>query len=214
MKITNNKIKQLLFEGRYDSLVNSLSSAIFKKWKTDIDSGLLKSIYTDNIISDNFDFKVNAVLKRNNSDDLNIDGNYQEKGDINIINIYFDIGKKLLPEYWKEISFNLKDVLRHEIEHITQNDDLNFPSKYMENDQDLRHLINLGLLDKSKYFLLQKEIDANLQGMYLRAKKEKIPFIEVIKNYLKTQKLTKEETKEILQIWNKRAKELNLPKLF
>jgi hypothetical protein len=36
------------------------------------------------------------------------------------------------------------------------------------------------MLPKADYFKLEKEIDANLQGMYFRAKKEKRPFRDVI----------------------------------
>ena len=43
----------------------------------------------------------------------------------------------------------------------------------MENDQLIRNLIDAKLLSPSQYFKLEKEIDANLQGMYFRAKKKK-----------------------------------------
>jgi anion-transporting ArsA/GET3 family ATPase len=43
-----------------------------------------------------------------------------------ILKIYsscFEIDpEKLLPEFWSEISMNLKDVIRHEIEHLTHGD--------------------------------------------------------------------------------------------
>jgi hypothetical protein len=68
------------------------------------------------------------------------------------------------------------------------------------------------MLPKAAYFKLEKEIDANLQGMYLRAKKEKRPFGDVINSYLDTQKITPEDKKEILNLWRGRLKALNLPK--
>jgi len=51
-----------------------------------------------------------------------------------------------------------------------------------------------------------------LQGMYLRAKKEKRPFGDVINSYLDAQDITPEDKKEILDIWRSRLKVLNLPK--
>ena len=48
--------------------------------------------------------------------------------------------------------------------------------------------------------------------MYLRAKKEKRPFRDVINSYLDAQEITPEEKKEILDIWRGRLKALNLPK--
>jgi len=67
-------------------------------------------------------------------------------------------------------------------------------------------------LPKAEYFKLEKEVDANLQGMYLRAKKERRPFRDVIDDYLDAQKITPEEKEEILDLWRTRLPALNLPK--
>ena len=48
--------------------------------------------------------------------------------------------------------------------------------------------------------------------MYLRAKKEKRPFKDVIDTYLDAQDITLEEKEEILDIWRSRLPALNLPK--
>ena len=59
---------------------------------------------------------------------------------------------------WQTVSFDLKDVIRHELEHLTQdganlkggtyskNPKLVRPSKYMEDDQFIRDLIDAKLL--------------------------------------------------------------------
>jgi hypothetical protein len=73
-------------------------------------------------------------------------------------------------------------------------------------------MIDAEMLPKAAYFKLEKEIDANLQGMYLRAKKEKRPFRDVIDDYLDAQDITSEEKEEILNLWRSRLKALNLPK--
>ena len=52
-----------------------------------------------------------------------------------------------------------------------------------------------------------------LQGLYLKAKKSKQPFLATIDDYLDKQPLTQEERKEILDLWAKRAKALSLPSL-
>jgi hypothetical protein len=72
-------------------------------------------------------------------------------------------------------------------------------------------MIDSKLLSKAEYFKLEKEIDANLQGMYFRAKKERRPFKDVINTYLNTQNITPEEKEEILNLWRKRVKALSLP---
>jgi hypothetical protein len=72
-------------------------------------------------------------------------------------------------------------------------------------------MIDADLLSKADYFKLAKEVDAMLQGMYLKAKKSKKPFIEVIDDYLDKQPITPEERKEILDLWAKRIKNIGLP---
>ena len=39
-------------------------------------------------------------------------------------------------------------------------------------------------ISSDRYFTLPKEIDAMIQGMYLRAKKSKTPFVKVVDDYL------------------------------
>jgi len=82
----------------------------------------------------------------------------------------------------------------------------------MESDQLIRDLINAKLLSPAQYFKLEKEIDANLQGMYFKAKKEKRPFKDVIDSYLNAQDITSEQKEEILNLWRSRLSALSLPK--
>ena len=67
------------------------------------------------------------------------------------------------------------------------------------------------MLPKSQYFKLEKEVDAMLQGLYFRAKKSKTPFKVAILDYFDKVGLTKEEQKQILNVWRKRRKALALP---
>jgi len=82
----------------------------------------------------------------------------------------------------------------------------------MDDDMFIRQMIDMEMLPKADYFKLEKEIDANLQGMYLRAKKSKLPFRDVIGTYLDSQDITPEEKEEILDLWRSRLPALNLPK--
>ena len=98
------------------------------------------------------------------------------------------------------------------MEHLTQGEGFQQkPGKFMEDDELYRKMIDSELLSKADYFKLEKEIDANLQGMYFRAKKEKRPFKDVINDYLDAQDITAEEKEEILNLWRKRNKVLSLP---
>ena len=142
---------------------------------------------------------------------MTVDGDADSEN--GIIEVNFEVNSDLLPAFWEEISMNLKDVIRHEIEHLThgEGENLNIYKK-MDDDKFTRSLVNARILPKSMYFKLEKEIDANLQGMYFRAKKEHRPFSEIINDYLDSQDISFDNKADILDLWRKRAAVLNLPK--
>ena len=207
--------KKVMAEGRYDTITNRVSSAIFSHWKKEVEEGMNTTSFSDFIESDDLSFDVQATLVlKPGTKKLKIDGgaDYSPEGEYDdAIMVTFQIDPTMLPQYWEEISMNLKDVVRHEIEHLTHSDSDNLKSgKYMEDDQYVRDLVKLKLLKNKEYFLLPKEVDANLQGMYLRAKKEKRPFADVVNTYLDAQKITSKEKEEILTLWRKRLPALGL----
>jgi hypothetical protein len=207
--------KEVMAEGRYDTITNRVSSTIFNHWKREVEEGSKLSSFSDFIESDDLNFDVQATLAlKPGTKKLKVDGgaDYSPEGEYDdAIMVTFQIDPAMLPEFWEEISMNLKDVIRHEIEHLTHSDSDNLKSgKYMEDDQYVRDLVKLKLLKNKEYFLLPKEVDANLQGMYLRAKKEKRPFADVVNTYLDAQKITSKEKQEILTLWRKRLPALGL----
>lgn len=206
---------EVMAEGRYDTITNRVSSTIFNHWKREVGEGNKLSSFSDFIESDDLTFDVQATLVlKPGTKKLKVDGgaDYSPEGEYDdTIMVTFQIDPAMLPEFWEEISMNLKDVIRHEIEHLTHSDSDNLKSgKYMEDDQYIRDLVKLKLLKNKEYFLLPKEVDANLQGMYLRAKKEKRPFADVVNNYLDAQKITPKEKEEILTLWRKRLPALGI----
>jgi hypothetical protein len=210
-KLNESLQKIVLEEGRYDKITNQISSTIFRQWKEDFENGKESSR-----IDQSFTFEGNKIdIDANisfipNIGELRVDGGADDETDY--IEVRFEVAPEKLPEFWEEISFNLKDVIRHEIEHLTHGEgDTSISNKRMEDDLFIRKLIDAELLPKSQYFKLEKEIDANLQGMYLRAKKEKRSFKDVIDTYLDAQDITSEQKKEILDLWRGRLKALNLP---
>ena len=78
-------------------------------------------------------------------------------------------------------------------------------------DIAIRALVKADIIPQAEYFKLPKEVDANLQGMYFRAKKEKRPFGDVINTYLDAQDITPEEKEKIINLWRSRRKALSLP---
>ena len=198
-----------LNEGRYDTISNKTSSMIFNKWKQDFEKGKKQGTFKTFIKNNDVEFDLEATIKFIKSGEYVVDGGLEETEDGFIIFVDFEINKNDLPQKWSDISMDLKDVVRHEIEHITQANPET--SKFMEDDQLIRGLVNAKLLSPTEYFKLEKEVDANLLGMYFRAKKEKSPFINVINAYLDKQSITPEQKEEILTLWRSRAKALSLP---
>jgi hypothetical protein len=207
----DNTPKQLN-EGRYDKITNDISSAIFNHWKQDYENDVDSSRYNQTFETDDLSIDVDANISFiPGLGKLSIDGGAD--AETGYLEVRFEVDPEKLPGFWSEISMNLKDVVRHEIEHLTHGEGYNEnPGKLMSDDQFIRDMINAEMLPKAAYFKLEKEIDANLQGMYLRAKKEKRSFGDVIDTYLDAQDITPEEKKEILDIWRGRLKALNLPK--
>ena len=202
----------VLKEGRYDKISNTISSAIFKYWKQDIDNGAEASRLEQTFPFGDEEITIDANISViPGSGELNVDGGADDTEDY--IQVRFEIDPKKLPKFWKEISMNLKDVIRHEIEHLTHGDGfIANPAKTMDDDMFIRQMVDMEMLPKADYFKLEKEIDANLQGMYFRAKKEKRPFGDVINTYLDAQDITPEQKEEILNLWRRRLPALNLPK--
>lgn len=235
----------IIAEGRYDSLTNKLSKLAFAAFKAIHDRGDKKGTFSftvgpkseyeedqPDIQSDEFEFDFNGIVVIT-KDLYVVDGGanvgFDNEGDEiqPVIQLNFKIPKN--PD-WQKVSFDIKDVVRHELEHLTQ-DGLNLKGyvdiddpraqnnpkltrlgKYMEDDQFFRDQIDMELLPKANYFRLQKEIDAMLQGMYFKAKKSRQPFADVLNNYLDMQSISEEDKENILNLWRNRAKSLSLPK--
>ena len=236
--LKNSDKQSSLNEGRYDTISNKLSSIAFEAFKDIHDRGDTSGSFSfrvdhpdeeHDIPAKEFYFDFEGYVEI--TDDL-----YQPDGGANagfdnkgesitpMLSLKFRIPKNPTTNpSWEDISFDLKDVVRHEIEHLTQDGDnlkggvisddpkLERPSKYMKDDQLLRDLIDSDLLPKSQYYKLEKEVDAMLQGLYFKAKKSKQPFKEVINDYLDKVDLTEKEKKEVLGIWRKRRPSLSLP---
>jgi hypothetical protein len=233
-KCGHDNTPSILTEGRYDKFTNELSSFAFELMKDGYDVGrkVVDELFVVgpadeevDIVSDEFkfDFVIQATYTE---DTYSVNGGanagFDDDGDEiqPLLTVRFKIPKDI---DWQTVSFDLKDVIRHELEHLTQDGEnlkggtvskdprLVRPSKYMEDDKFIRDLIDANLLPKSNYFKLEKEIDAMLQGLYFKAKKSRKPYLEVIDDYLDKQPINQEERKDILDLWAKRAKALSLP---
>jgi hypothetical protein len=221
LKTTTN-----LNEGRYDAFTNRLSSIVFEMFKDIHDRGDKEGEFEfrvdhpddeHDIPSKDFYFDLMGKVEITD-DEYEVDGGANAGFDKDgneitpLLSVKFRIPKN--PD-WQRVSFDIKDVVRHELEHLTQDGDNVKSSKYMEDDQLIRDLIDADMLPKSAYFRLEKEVDAMLQGLYFKAKKAKRPFKDVINDYLNIfidqETITQEEKENILDIWRSRGKALSLP---
>jgi len=219
--------------GSWDTLSNSIVKQVFKQWMSDWKSKKKESKYFDQIEDPSrgieFDIYANIYFgKTKGFEVLNSTGAdgrdevWNEKEDewedqTPFIIIDFAINPDWLPGEWSEVYMYLSDVMRHELEHITQ-DGINIGNYRMgkpnEDDTHLRNLIDLGFLPKYHYLLLPKEVDANLQGLRFEAKKRKVSMEETVNKYLDTQEYLTDDTRaEVLDTWRRRAKKMGgIPK--
>jgi len=106
----------------------------------------------------------------------------------------------------------LRDLVRHEIEHLThgKGSGAEKSGKRMRGDTAMRRKIRSNPKLYYKYFLLPKEVDANIHGLYSKAKTMKQPYQKVVDDDV----ITIEKRKEIYKKWKKRIPKIGgLPKL-
>lgn len=214
---------------KWDGLASSLTKAVFKAWIKGYQGGMTEINYMDQI-EDKLEFDLDAtiyidkkfkgfeVLDGTGADGRDIDDDDDDQTPF--INIYFGINPEWLPGEWSMVYFHLADVMRHEMEHITQDGAGvgNYRAgKPNEDDSELRGLIDMGILPKAHYMMLPKEVDANLHGLRFEAKKRKEPIIDAINRYLDTQEqsgvIDGTEREDILDLWRRRAQKIGgIPK--
>jgi hypothetical protein len=206
---------KVMAEGKYDKLSNTVSSDIFRAWKEAINSGEDGVQFKKKYQALGGEFDVEATLElmfeTGKMEVLDTTGAGTDKlGDF--IRIDIDIDEEMLPQEWEEISMTLKDIVRHEIEHLTHNigSSTSNPNKGMEDDLEKRDWIKGRKSRRNQYFHLEKEIDANLQGLLFRAKKERKPFADVVNTYLDAQQLGPRQKNKILNMWRERMPALGI----
>jgi len=214
-------------EGRssYDSIASKLVKHTFKKWVNGYKGGEATLNFTESLVLNRLEFDVDfnlhvtkrvkgfEILNSTGADSRTTDDEGDEQDPYIIID--FAVNPDWIPGEWSTIYFYLADVVRHEIEHITQGGEAigNYRmGKPNEDDGMLRQMIKIGLLPKAQYFMPPKEVDANIQGLRYEAKKRKESMADAVNRYLDTQEQSGEingkEREEILTLWKRRAKQI------
>ena len=233
-------LKHLFLEGRYDSLVTTLSNkllGIIKDSYTAVsnptgefggvkifyrqgetvanieDDATQPNVYFEEVENTTIPVEFYLQLKVQWIEGLNDlryggDAYNDSKRDAEtppLIEIRFQLDPAEYPKTLSDIAMNLRDTLRHEIEHVTQSGWNTIDGKYISSDAALRNKIESGKLPPARYFTLPKEIPAMLQGLYFKAKKSKQPFKTVVDEYLsmwvENGTITPQERENILTTW-------------
>ena len=195
--------------GKYRNLITKLSKLV-------LDNIISQSTFSKQydvilfkeIINEDIPLHFYVGLQTKHSDNLFVIGdayNPTEKISTQIPYIEISIGTNGNKLHRSKIALRLRNTFRHEIEHITQSGLNTLPGKYLPDDQNLRKFAT-----EKEYLLLDKEIPAMLQGLYLQSKKERTPLLEKINEYLQKSYLLESDVNEIKSIWISKAKELNI----
>ena len=229
--------ESILLEGRYDSVVGEIIADTMKLVKnSNTPNGTYNGVkirYTDKEDVPSFfeliekgqflevgeyaseksqmDIRVNLVLVRDEypayEDGFIVSGDAEDESGTIYIEISLD--PKEEPQCYAEISTELRDVIRHEIEHLTQRGWNEKEGKFIRSNQAIRKRIAQNPDIRYKYYRLRDEVDANLQGLYAKAKSLKKPFKEVVMDFLNRQTtrgiIPEEKKMEIYNIWKRRA---------
>ena len=112
----------------------------------------------------------------------------------------------------QQIQPTLTDLIRHETEHLTQSGDQVKPDKWMRKDEARRKAIRQNPESWYKYFMLPKEVDANIQGLHTKSKYEKKDFQSTVDQYLdnlvKDEIITVGNKQKIYDLWKSRIPQI------
>lgn len=196
--ITEEQLKNIITEGRYSQVTREISMDLMNEvmsfLKSDDEEIEWENEYTHESF-DNEEFTVQLFLNKNNSNiPYDINGGYEFDDDeyINYIDFTIDIN----PELFKGNQINkflaeLKDIIRHEIEHISQTEN---PEKDVKNK---------AFKTLAQEVLIPRELPAYIQGFYTQAKTRKMYMNDVIDEWANDRKDQFKNKKEMDKVKDK-----------
>lgn len=239
------KFDEFLFEGGYDKLTGEISSALMRKIKETTGKKSLGGVKIEygpsdevpsfyNLIEKNqyleighfideksgIDVRINLTIVRDESPDYTgkfvLDGETDDESSVIYIYLYLTPGSE--PNSYSEIASDLRNLIRHEIEHLTQRGWGEKRGKGMRRNETIRRKIQSNSEFFYKYYKLKDEIPANLHGLHSEAKTRKITFADVVHQYLDKKieqgVIPKNKKSEIYRIWKSTAEKIGgLPPL-
>jgi len=192
-------LRRKLYEGRYDIEILMQSRYIINQFKASFGEEYEED--TDGFI-DNVEYTLELKFIPTDVETLGPIPyviNAQADDDTVVIQINYNVND--FPQAYNDLVAEIKDTLRHELEHIGQ---YNFNKGVKPDGSDPDTTF--------EYLTLSYEIPAFVQGLYKTAKTKKITLTQAIDDFLAERKaeLTDEEASKVKQIWINWAKE-NLP---
>ena len=184
-----------------------------------------------------FDYDMKAIFVKGTNSIMRDGGAYKggfdgDEYETPKIELEFVLDPYNFPRDFEELSGQISDVLRHEIEHLTQTGgnergktfgkDAMFGGKFGTDDEmKFRTKIARGVVKNGvSYLTLPSEIDANIQGLYLTAKKQRRDFKDVVDQYLYQftdqfdsegkPYLTKQDVEDVKKVWALRLPALGI----
>lgn len=179
-KIVNEQIKDqitesFLIEGKYDGITRKLVKDIILVYKENDAGDFTLPEYFDEEMTYNFgapadDLTVNLILKKNiNTDEFEVTGSYtRENNTITIVVIYNPDKKVIITQ---KLIGELNENVRHELEHMIQK----WRGSRFRKEPET----------PIKYYTQKKEIEAQVAGFKRRAKQEKRPVEDIMREWFK-----------------------------
>ena len=196
--ISEQQLKQLITEGRYSQVTREISMDLMNEvmsfLKSDDEEIDWENVYYHESF-DNEEFTVELYLTKTDSEipfDINGGYKFDDENYLNIIDFTIDINPKLFKgEQINKLLAELKDTIRHEIEHISQTEN---PEK------DVRNKVYNSFAQE---VLTPRELPAYIQGFYTQAKTRKMYMDDVIDEWADERKDRFKSKKEMNKVKDK-----------
>jgi hypothetical protein len=211
--LSENKIKKLLTEGRYDAITRKVVRDIMKvvtegnsdSYNLPLDISGEQEYKQDNL---NFNLELEIVRTDEDVQTFEVRTAIADEDDENIVMMTIILGSKFSSQNLEKLFYKLQEDIRHEIEHLTQIG----PNRIEDRPTYKGSTANLKTVYGHHKNVI--EVPALVHGFYRRAKLEKRPLDEIMTDDLDSEiekgLLTKKQAQKLLTIWLDYAKK-NLP---
>lgn len=187
-RLTKKEVEEgKLNEGRYDKLVTELSRRIVNLVKSK-----KKSIEDDiNILGNDIEFNVSITYDKKFDMAFAVQG----FGDDQELEILITLNPLAFPLAFNDFIGEVKDALRHEIEHVTQHYIKGKPTPTQKISAKGNKIVN--------YLLKKEEIPAFIAGFHKKAKTKKITMNQAMEEFLKAYRfiLSDKEFSKVEKTW-------------